>query len=59
MDILAMKLRFLIQLCEEDPMNITKGVEDQIISIIRDGDIIRFLKDSLIFLEKVESPTQE
>lgn len=59
MEVLKMKLSFLIQLAELDPVSIDRGKEDQLLSMVRDGDILRLLKDDLMKLQAGEDPARK
>lgn len=59
MDAVIMKLKFFIQLAEVDPVGMDQGQEDQLLSMARDGDLIRVLKDDIMELELGESSAQE
>lgn len=59
MDGVMMKLKFFIQLAELDPVSIERGQEDQLLSMARDGDILRVLKDDLLKLEAEGDPAQK
>jgi hypothetical protein len=53
-----LKIKFFIELAEKNPDELDPEKESMLLSIARDGDIIRILKDELIRIQVGNEPAQ-